>query len=188
MSSTYIYAFDESGNAYLFASTHNAWRGGMAIWREMEERHLPPYYYRGNKSMPLTRAVAYSDESAMQEIWNLATNKDIPLHERIVLYTTFDNCLVKAENIPKVVDAFRKFGEDYTSLSEQADILEKLPKGTIAVGWNQTSVNCEDWSNFGGYDEENDEPIPYNCLTMNRHYWLFDELDTKNGEQAWENT
>ena len=45
----------------------------------------------------------------------------------------------------------------------------------IAVGWNQTSVNGDTWKNYGGYDEEKDECIPYNCLTMNKHWYLFDE-------------
>ncbi len=178
MSSTIIYGFNKQGEAFTLGETENAWRGGMAIWRELEERHLPPYYYRGDRRCPQSRLMAFFDENAAKEIWNLADRKDIPLHERIVLHTTFDYCLVKAEDIPKVIEAFRKFGcDDYISLPEQADILEKLPDGTIAVGWNQTSVVCDDWSNKGGYDEENDEAIPYNCLTMNEHYWLFDELE-----------
>lgn len=178
MSSTIIYGFNKQGEAFTLGATENAWRGGMAIWRELEERHLPPYYYRGDRRHPQSRLTAFFDENAAKEVWNLADRKDIPLHERIVLHTTFDRCLVKTEDIPKVIDAFRKFGcDDYTSLPEQADILEKLPVGTIAVGWNQTSVTGEDWSNKGGYDEENDEAIPYNCLTMSEHYWLFDELE-----------
>lgn len=176
MSSTIIYGFNKEGEPFFLGATKNAWRGGMAIWRELEKRHLPPYYVRYDKIYPISRLAAFSDEDAAKEIWDLAKRKDIPLHERIVLHTTFDYCLVKAEDIPKVIDAFRKFGGT-TSLPEQADILEKLPEGTIAVGWNQTSVAADDWSNKGGYDEENDEPIPYNCLTMNEHYWLFDELE-----------
>lgn len=179
MSSTIIYGFNKKGNAFLLGETRNAWRGGVAIWCELEKRHLPPYYGRYDKIRPISRAMAFSDENAAKEIWNLADRKDIPLHERIVLHTTFDHCLVKAEDVPKVIDAFRKFGGT-TSLPEQADTLEKLPEGTIAVGWNQTSVVADDWSNKGGYDEENDEAIPYNCLTMNEHYWLFDELEARH--------
>ena len=184
MSSTIIYGFNKQGEAFTLGETKNAWRGGMAIWRELEERHLPPYYFRGDRRNPCTRLAAFYDENAAKEIWNLADRKDIPLYERIALYTTFDRCLVKAEDIPKVIDAFRKFAicNDYTSLAEQADILNKLPEGTIAVGWNQNSVNGGDWSNKGGYDEENDEAIPYNCLTMSEHYWLFDELEEEHHE------
>jgi len=37
----------------------------------------------------------------------------------------------------------------------------------IGVCWNQTSVNSNPWTD--GYDEEEDEPIPYNMLTGTRH-------------------
>lgn len=171
MSSTIIYTFDENGDANYFAEVKNAWRGAMAVWLEMEKRHLPPFRTGYSR-------MAYSmiDKNAADEIWNLADRKDIPLHERITLHTTLDKCLIKASDIPKVIEAFRKFGGN-TSLPEQADLLENLPNGTIAVGWNQNSVSWDDWSNFGGYDEENDTSIPYNCLTMDKHYWLFDELE-----------
>ena len=44
------------------------------------------------------------------------------------------------------------------------------------MGWNGTSVTSENWANTGGYDEEAEEALPYNCLTGDRHFWLFDEL------------
>lgn len=197
MSYTEIYAFGKDGNAYLAAEVHNAWRGCMAVWNIMEERHLPPYipeyvkmcnWYRpgmtaeeieaknGFKPRRTSPTLGKGDNPAM-EIWALADNLEISLHERIVMFTTFDDCLVKAEDIPRVVDAFRKF-EGETSLKEQADILEKLAQDPkiIAVGWNGTSVTSENWANTGGYDEEAEETLPYNCLTGGRHYWLFDEL------------
>jgi hypothetical protein len=46
----------------------------------------------------------------------------------------------------------------------------------IAVGFNQTSVNGDTWTNFGGYDEEKEEYIPYNILTGNKHWELFKEV------------
>ena len=121
-------------------------------------------------------------DNPAREIWALADNLEVPAHERIVLFTTFDDCLVKKEDIPRVVEALRAFeGDDHkgeTNLAEQADILQAIydDPDTIAVGWNQTSVIVESWANTGGYDEGKDEPIPYNCLTGGKHYWLFDEL------------
>ncbi|NBI80505.1 hypothetical protein D3Z48_00180 [Clostridiaceae bacterium] len=46
----------------------------------------------------------------------------------------------------------------------------------MAVGWNQTSVNGTTWDNDGGYDDEAEKSRPYNCLTGDKHFWLFDEL------------
>lgn len=200
MSYTEIYAFDKEGYPHLYGEAHNAWRGAMAVWREMEERHLPPYipsyikacnWYRPDMTaeeiarrngFTPTRAASMptKDENPMAEIWALADNVAIPEHERIVLHTTFDHCLVKKENIPAVTDAFRRFGGE-TNLPEQAGILEKIAADPdiVAVGWNQTSVNADTWANAGGYDEEEEAARPYNCLADDPstwHYWLFDEL------------
>ncbi len=43
MSFTEIYAFDKAGIPRLYGVVHNAWRGAMAVWNIMEERHLPPF-------------------------------------------------------------------------------------------------------------------------------------------------
>ena len=79
--------------------------------------------------------------------------------------------------MPKLISAFKEF-EGNTSLKEQADIIEEMMKdeNCIAVGFNQTSVNGDTWLNFGGYNEENDEPISYNILTGNKHWELFEKL------------
>ena len=176
MSYTEIYAFGKDGKAYLAGEVHNAWRGSMAVWQIMEKRYLPQFYDHGVKTTRMLSSKHGKDDPA-REVWALANNPEIPLHERIAMSVTFDNCLVKAEDIPRVVDAFRKF-EGETSLKEQADILEKLAQDPdiIAVGWNGTSVCAENWANIGGYDAENEEPLPYNCLEGDQHFWLFDEL------------
>ena len=198
MSTTEIYAFGKDGYAYLYSETRNAWRGGMAIWQLLEERHLPMYipewvdatrwYMPGMTDEDMIRHIGFRptrctphfkpERDPMQDIWALQHNKEIPLHERICLYTTLDKALVKRENIPGVIEAFRKFGGE-TSLPEQADILEKMlsEPDIIAVGWNQTSVNADNWETLGEYDEENDVNKPYNCLTGKEHFWVFDELE-----------
>lgn len=163
MSYTEIYGFNRDGNAYDQAQVQNAWRGAMAIWRIMEERHLPPVPYSRLMNPVEARAV-----------WRLYADKSVPMHERIVLLSTMDKCLVKKEDFPRLIEAFRKFEGD-TSLPEQADILEAMLENEdcIAVGWNQTSVTATPW---WSYDEETDEEIPYNCLTGSDHFWLFDDL------------
>lgn len=197
MSYTEIFAFNKDGNAYMAGVVHNSWRGAMQVWNIMEDRHLPMYipdyvkmcnwYHPGMTEEEIeakngfkprrTAPTLGKGDNPAREIWALADNMEIPLHERIVMFTTFDHCLVKKENIGRVVDAFREF-EGETSLKEQADILEKLAQDpdVIAVGWNCTSVCTENWANIGGYDAENEETLPYNCLKGDQHYWLFDEL------------
>lgn len=166
MSCTEIYSFDRNGDAYPYAEVKNAWRGAMAIWRIMEARHLPP--------VSCSRLMNPREAGA---VWNLCDDKSVPEHERIVMLSTMDKCLVKKENLARLIEAFRKFEGD-TSLPEQADILEKLleDEDCIAVGWNQTSVTVPFWIRF---DEEKDEEAPYNCLHREEHFWLFEDLDGK---------
>lgn len=193
MSYTEIFGFDKDGNAYSQADVKNAFRSGMAIWNAMEEKYLLPYVPQYARKIGITtskecesvlgykptRCSSIMEKGAMDEIWGLAYRSDVSDVDKICLFTTFDNCLVKKDDISKVIEAFRSF-EGETSLKEQADILEQmyLDDDCIAVGWNQTSVNGDTWGNFGGYDEDNDEPIPYNCLTGTNHYWLFDEVNS----------
>lgn len=164
MSYTELFGFDRKGNAYPQAEVENAWRGAMAIWNIMEKRHLPPAPY--SRLMNPVEA---------KKIWGLYADKRVPMHERIVLLSTMDKCLVKKEDFPRLIEAFRKFEGD-TSLPEQADILETMmaDDDCIAVGWNQTTVSASHWSR---YDEDADDEIPYNCLTGEDHFWLFDDLE-----------
>ena len=194
MSCVEICAFDKKGNAYCYGEVKNSFRGAMAVWHMLEERHLPPFIPESVKEYSwyqpemtpeeMQERAGYhfsrilcSSEKGLKAIWDLADNPEITFHERIVLFTTLDDCLVKKEDIERVIEAFEQFGGD-TNLPEQAEILRKIAEddNVIAVGWSQNSVSCEGWDAAGGYDEETEECLPYNCLTGTKHYWLFDEL------------
>jgi hypothetical protein len=189
MSYTEIYGFDKEGNGYLEGEVRNAFRGAHKIWSILEDKYLPLYIpsYLSDRIKNLskeaiieylgytpTRLNAFMDDKAMKEVWDLYHDDRLPNHEQIVLGTTFDYALIKRENFDSVIEAFRKF-EGETSLKEQADIIEKMKEdeNCIALGFNQTSVNGDTWSNFGGYDEDTDEEIPYNFLTGDKHWFLF---------------
>ena len=112
MSQTIIFAFDKDGASKEYGYTKNAWRGAMTVWDIMGKRHLGI-------------GASIFNESAMQKIWDLMDDKKVPMNERIVMGTTLDRCLVKNEDISKVIIAFREFDGD-TSLKEQADILQEI--------------------------------------------------------------
>lgn len=151
MSYVEIFKFDKEGNSESYANIKNAYRGAMAVWNFLGEK------YCGHKA-------SIFDLEPMKEIWNLVDDEKVSLDERIVLFTTLDKCLIKKDDIPRVVKAFRNFYGD-SSLGEQADVLEEIYKeeDCIAVGWHQNSVSCEMW-------------FDYNCLNDEEHYFLFDEL------------
>lgn len=196
MSYTEIYGFDKEGYAYFQAEIHNSWRGAMAIWSILEERYLPPYipdyikranWYSPEMSFneivartghtPSRLVPTFKEADPTQEIWDLADNEKVSIIDKIVLFTTFDKILIKRDDFSRVIEAFNAF-EGKTSLKEQAVVLQKMlsDENCIAAGWNQTSVNADTWSTYN-YDEETGECAPYNCLTQNEHYWLFDELE-----------
>ncbi len=195
MSCTEIYGFDKDGNAYLQAEINNAWRSAMAIWRILEEKYLPPYipdyikhanWYSPEMSFdevvakncfkPSRLVMSFIKDNPAQEIWDLAASEKVSVTDKIVLLTTFDKVIVKKENFSRVIEAFNAF-EGETSLKEQAAVLREMlgDENCIAAGWNQTSVNANTWSTYN-CDDKTGKCVPYNCLTQNEHYWLFDEL------------
>lgn len=161
MSCIEIFKFDENGDSEIFGEVNNAWRGSMRVWDILGEK------YCGH-------GASIFDMEQMKAIWNLMDDKTVTHDEKIVLCTTFDKCLVKKEDIPKVIDAFRKF-EGNTNLNEQADVLESLYEepNCIAVGFHQNSISCEQW-------------FDYNCIQDKEHFWLFDDLKESEGAECQE--
>jgi hypothetical protein len=150
MSCTEMVFFNKDGAASEKIELENSWRGAMAIWSFLSEKYLH-------------RKLSFG--SNIQEVVNLCDNETVSIQEKICLMTTLDKVLVKEENFEKVLMAFRAF-EGNTSLKEQADVLESRDD-VIAVGWNQTSVSENFWL---------DREKPYNCITEEEHWWLFEEL------------
>lgn len=186
MSSTEIYGFNKKGDAYLCGEVRNAFRGAMAIWGILEERYLPmhrpsyvPEWIATDEEVikfchyKPSRCADILNRDAMEEIWDLYKKENVSDIDKIVLGTTFDDVIVKKEDVQKVIDAFNGF-EGETSLKEQAAILEEILKDEeyIAVAWNQTSVNGGAWER---YDEEEEEYEPYNIFKGKEHWNLFKE-------------
>lgn len=196
MSTVIIYGFNQEGVCSYEAEVHNAWRGAIAVWKALEKKYLPQYRPRYvPASVPddeveawlgysASRLSSISDPDAMKDVWNLFEAENVSGADKIVLGTTLDNVLVRRENIPKVIEAFEEFDKEHegeTNLKQQADELRDFydDDEVSAVGWNQTSVNGDDWSNTGEIvrDEDGDEiGGPYNFNTGKKHWWLFDAL------------
>ena len=198
MSTTVIHGFGMDGICTGdITEASNAWRGAIAVWKLLEKKYLPPYRpmfvpdyvkddeieeYLGHES---SRLYAFSDSGAMKDIWDLIENGKVSLTDKIVLGTTLDYVLVRRENIPNVIEAFEAFDKEHegmTNLKEQADGLRAFyeDEEVSAVGWNQTSVNGDDWSNAGEMTYDGNGGMdrkPYNFNTGNKHWWLFDELN-----------
>jgi hypothetical protein len=165
MSYTRIFYFDKSGTAEFLGETHNSHRGAMAVWRFLEDKYLPKEH--------VPRFI--SDK--MDEVWKLHKDERLSDVERICHRSTFDNAVIRRENLPKLLEAYKQFPHENTSLPEQAKVIEeaieKLGDEITAIAFNQTSVNADEWVGFHGYDEE-DEPINYNLNKDDAHWFLFD--------------
>ena len=179
MSYTEIYKFNKDGNAEAIGETRNAFRGAMAVWESLEKEYLPAFMPEWAKSFPSEPGKTYSrissmNQEHMKEIWGIVKHPDIKDTHKIVMNSTFDNVVVKRENLERLLEAFREF-EFETSLKEQADLIEAAlleDPELLGIAWNQTSVNGDTWTNVD-YDED-DEPIPYNLLEGNEHWFLFE--------------
>jgi len=180
MSYTEIFGFTKDNNVIGIGDVRNAFRGAMAVWHTLEKKYLPTYHPSWapmNDGKEYFRSSALGDDKLMREVWSLADNEKVSEVDKIALKSTFDKVIVRRENFGRLIEAFRAF-EGETSLKEQADIIEGAGPEVIAIGWNQTSVNGDTWQNFGGYDEETEESIPYNLETGEDHWELFGEEDS----------
>ncbi len=171
MSCTEIYGFDVDGNAYHYKDVPHAQCGALAVWRFLEKTYLPQFYTE-LEHIPMSRCF-YMDSDHMWEIWDLITYPEVSGTDKICLECTFDKTLVRKEDLPKVIEAFRDFKGE-TSLKEQANILEELynSNNCIAVGWNQVSTNSNNWGTYD-YIETAGNYVTYNCIRGQSHNWLF---------------
>jgi len=183
MSSTQLYKFTKEGEAECFGEVRNSFRGAMTVWNILDERYLPPFtpsWAIGDEPGKTYHRSSDMFGGGLKEVWALANGEDITKIDKIVLASTFDNVTVKKENIPELIEAFRAF-EGECTIKEQADLIEEELKNNpdlIAIAWNQTSVNCDTWdSDVMGKDEYGDDYYPpYNILTEEKHWSMFDEL------------
>ena len=175
MSYTEIFSFNKDGIAEHEAEVKNAFRGAMAVWKHLFEKHLKG---NGYEVMP------YMD---MQPIWDLQNNERLSDSDLICLLSTFDNVVVKKENLNLLIQAFEEF-KGNSSLREQAKIIKGLlEKDCTAVGWNQTSVNWDTWGNYNhkliNEEEDEYEYHGYNLNESKEHWFLFDSFYEKRPKE-----
>jgi hypothetical protein len=178
MSSTQISGLTRNRGIRLGEAT-NSWLGAMAIWKILEDKYLPPYHpdYPERIDRKYSRTSAIFNMNVMRPIWELYKKEEVSYIDKIVLGTTFDNVLIKIENIEKVIIAFEDF-KGKTNLKEQVNIIReglKKNEDVIAIGWNQTSVNENKWDSTN-FDEDEGTSLGYNLEKETDHWYLFDEI------------
>lgn len=168
----------------------------MAVWTSLSSRHLGGGDGFGGMM------------DGFKDLFALLKTDRLARWERIVLLTTCDNAMVRAENLVECAEAFEKFHEEYKALNEgkvfhaqaTAKLLRELAAeveehGWQAICWNQTSVNGDSpwygiWTELeegdDGYDPDgdNEEHRSYNIDRESQHWFVWDELEPAPQEAA----
>ncbi len=164
MSYTELYKVPAKGEIEFCAEFHNASRGAMLVWMNLGKA----YGTWGSILM-------------MRPTWDLHKDSRLPVEYRIVMKVTFDNGMVRRENLPRLIMAIRKYAErfDPGTLLEQAEKLEELAQdeSCFAVCWNQTSVNADAWWIPDDHPEKGDDNWRrYDISRDTGHWFLFDGM------------
>lgn len=165
MSYTELYQVTLDGDVTSHSEYQNAYRGAMLVWDTMAKRY----------------GLSFFTDS--QKVWDLYKDIRVSFDLRIVMASTFDNVMVKCENLPRLINAIGTFGHvfgDAGNLELQIEALKELQQSgdCFAVCWNQTSVNANPWQ---VYDEKIEDYKTYNIFHGDRHWFLFED-DNFGGE------
>jgi hypothetical protein len=186
MSTVDIYIFDEDGYASYVDHVLNANLGPMMVWQILEKKYLPslpfPNWWDiaggGDYYSRLCLPICIDDNgenlNKVKEIMDLVYDPRLSDNERIVLETTFEQCLVKSEDLPMLIEAFCSF-DGKTNLPDQAAILQtiiSIPE-IIAVGFGISLADS--WTTKGLPDPDPENPggiLPYNIFKQTEHWFL----------------
>jgi hypothetical protein len=172
MSYTELFKVPSKGEIEEAKEFRNSWLGAMWIWRNLYEKHLPGEDF----SMAFVR-------EQLTPLWNL-WKTDIPEHHKVCLMSTLDGVMVKRDNLPLLVNAFREFEKEFpgSHLGLQADYIETNLIDDVdyfAVCWNQNSV-CDYWCVED--KKEEDGQRRYDISRDTGHWFLFDVLSNVSQE------
>lgn len=170
MSYTEIYSISASHCSEL-GETQNAWRGAMYVWNQIAIK------YFGLEGFP------HFDEQMRRRIWNASNEHQLTDAEIIVLASTMDRVIVKANDIPRLVSSFEEYAKEHpnSSLGEQAEIIKSsqfAPEDYIA--WCQTSVTSFHF--LPAYIESKDEYVYHDLSDGWDLFEQFERVKGKNNE------
>jgi hypothetical protein len=112
-------------------------------------------------------------------VWDLAKRDDLSPAERVTLAATFDNVVVRVEDLGTVADLFDRFVEMYPpgnyvchlpAMAEALREIHREPAGAIAVGWYGMSVVDNPW--VGEWVDEFAYHEPYDITKGEKHWFL----------------
>ncbi|MCA9137269.1 MAG: hypothetical protein KDB00_10930 [Planctomycetales bacterium] len=175
MSTTKLIEF-ENGVPANHHEFHNSWAGAARIWGSLYDHYLK------DSSKPFDNWLTSTARPGDRRLWDLAKSDALSMAERAVHAFTFDYFIVRRENLERFSADLRTFAELHPApgkvdhLPEWADVFEHSAYEAIAL--HATSVTENPWY---GFDEETDEPIPYDLNERNLHTEVYQWLSEIDG-------
>ena len=161
MSYASIIEFGDDGKPAQTIKFSNSWGGHMRIWDSMCKHH----FGKGNTFLFITK-----------QLFDLLNGDQLHVFERTVLLMTADWAIVRRENYQRVASALRTFREIYPTTGEchleaWAEHFDQCKAPYI--GFQGTSVSEYMWSI---YNEDDEEEMPYDLNSMNKHFFVGDDM------------
>jgi hypothetical protein len=194
---------NKNGDALAAYEFHNSWGGAALIWDYFTEKYFP--LKPGQKRWETGIGMG----ADLKPVWDLWKRKDLSEAERVVMMSTFDNVMVRKEDLNRLADAFEAVLVDMqrqipeldkraNHMHAQAEVFRKITKeqpDVQAICWQQTTCGDDPWyinpvipENYDELTEQeqiefNDqEGNPYNINTGTKHWFLYEELKAQDGE------
>lgn len=151
----------------------NSWGGAAFVWNKLFDLYCKQHEYDNWMMGP-----------SADKLWKLAGNRELPMFERAVHSFTFDNAVVKQENFRRFAADLRSFWEKHglgyegiCHLLTWADYIEASDAEAVAL--HATSVNSHPWIQ---YDEEKDKMVPYSMTAGDKHWEIYEELESHDSK------
>lgn len=151
-----------------FQEYKNSHGGAMFVWNALANKYLKESAFK----------FMFGDSAPL---WAIAYDSKVSKTDRIVMATTFDRAMVRAENLLDLADRFDEFCKTYPagnmacSLSQQSADFRKIAedKEVLGVCWTQTSVAGDVWQ----VNEEDGESMrSYDIDRDSGHFFVYDNV------------
>lgn len=171
MAYTEIYYFNKNGAPKEQGIAPQASCGGWKVWYLLKEKYLPE-----QKNL-------FSSEQ-YQKVWDLAKDERLTREEKIILISTFDYAIVYKKDFDELINAFEKFNAEYENqlnFGRQIELFKEIKnkKNSIAIWWNQTSVNADNWRCI--WNRSNHSSL-YNLFKEDKHFDVFELLERNDNK------
>lgn len=157
---------NKDGDVLTAEEYKNAWGGAAFIWDALCKRYDVKDKY------------GYHSFDAWNILWNKVRDKEINLRpfEHNVLYFTYDNALVRKEDMELLAKSLRLFDEEHkyqfrvNHCLAIADTIDKYTNDNdvCGLGLYATSVGDDPWTEFNEKDKYN----YYNINKGDKHWFI----------------